>query len=222
MLKARKRISKKEIKEDKLVTLYGQGQLFYKRYGRQIQIGFTAVIAVLVILVLMARSKRSANNEAASQLGIAEFYYVAEQYDQALSDLTTIADTYTGTPAAGKAVYYIGNIYFSRKDLEKAEEYYQKYVKSYGSDLLFTSASLAGIAACRADKQEYSEAADYYQKAWKQNSNGYMAPFYLKEAALCSHLAGDNEKAGNLYRQLKQQYAQSTVADGVDYLIDSM
>ena len=148
MLRPRKRITKREIKEDTLVTVYVRVQRFIQHHSKQFNIGIFVLLAVAIIGVFMIRSKKKAEVVAAGKLGIAEQFYYASNYPRAIDELTKIADTYSGTNAAGTAVFFVANSYFATGDYNNAEKYYKIYLKDYSNSKLFTVSSLAGIAAC--------------------------------------------------------------------------
>ena len=75
MLRPRKRISKREIKEDALVTYYIRVQKFIKQYSKQLNIAFLSFLFIIVVAVLMIRSKRNADITSHAQLGIGEQLY---------------------------------------------------------------------------------------------------------------------------------------------------
>ena len=55
MLKPKKKISKRELKQDSLLTTYMQVTGFYDQYKKQISIGITAFVVVVVALVIFLK-----------------------------------------------------------------------------------------------------------------------------------------------------------------------
>jgi tetratricopeptide (TPR) repeat protein len=219
MLKPRKRITKREIKEDPLVTYYFKVRKFFQTYSKQVNIGLTVVAGLVIISVLMVRSKRNAEFAAAGKLGVAVNYYFSNMYERSIDELTPIIQTYSGTKAAGNATFYLANVYFVLHDFENAKKYYEIYRKKYNDKSSFTSSSLAGIAACLESQEKFLEAAQYYEQAAKTNDVSYQAPFYLKDACRCFALGGNVEKGREICLLIIDKYPESNlVSDAKIYL----
>ena len=218
MLRPRKKISKREIKEDALVTFYFRVQKFIRNYKKQVNIGLVVIVTVSVVGVLMVRSKKKAELTAAGRLGMAEQFYFAANYQKAIEELTPLVETYSGTKAAGTAVFYVANAYFALRDYPQAEKYYQIYVDDYSQNALISASSLAGIAACWESQQEYEKAAGQYEKAWRKYPDVFTAPYNLKDAGRCYALAGNREKAKQMYEHAMERYAESAVIQEVEFL----
>ncbi|HDQ44845.1 MAG TPA: tetratricopeptide repeat protein [bacterium] len=219
MLQPRKKLSKRDIKEDPLVTAYGNAQRWFQNHSKVINIAVIAVIAISVLSVLMARSKRQAELRAEGQLGIVEQYYHFGQYDHAINELTRIINTFSGTRAAGKAAFFAANAYFELHDYDNAERYFRLYADDYGQIDFFTSSSLAGIAACLEHRADDAGAADFYEKAARKFPKLYLAPYQLKNAARCYTKIGQLHKAKALYELIHDKYQDTPVARETEILM---
>lgn len=222
MLRPRKKISKHEIREDGLVTVYVKVQKLYQRYARQTHIGLIAILAVAFISIMMVRSKAKAEQSAAGQMGVAEQVYLTGDWDRAITAMTQIMNTYTGTPSAGKAVYLLGNIYLQQGDNENAERYFRLYIQDYGHMSLYKASSMAGIGAAFENRNQYEEAAVWYQKAAEESRESFYSPFYWKDAGRCFAKAGKAEEGRAAYRQIIENYPESQVTQEAEYLLNSL
>jgi len=222
MLRPRKRITKREIKEDALVTAYFRVQKFIRKYNRQLNIGFVIVVLIGVVSVLMVRSKKKAELAASGKLGIAEQFYYAPDYGRAIDELIQIVNTYSGTNAAGKAAFFLANVYFATEDYGNAERYYRMYLDDYSNSTLFSASSLAGIAACLESQNRYAEAARLYEKAGGKYPDFFEAPFFLKDAGRCYGMAGNREKSKEMYQYIIERYPESSLRHEVAFLSESL
>jgi len=212
MLRPRKKIVKKEIKDDALVTYYFKAQKLFSTYSKQIQIGLITVLVLTVLGVLMVRSKKKADTDASGKLGLVEQYYYMGDYQRAIPEFNTIKDKYSGTPSAGTATFFLANAYVSTGNMDQAEKCYRLYIDNYGQSSVFSASSLAGLAACYESKKQYGQAANLYEKAGEKYSELFSAPFYLKEAGRCYTQANDKAKAKAVYQLLLKKYPDSTPA----------
>lgn len=222
MLRPTKRITKREIKEDPLVTKYFQVRQFIRDYGKQLNVIGLAIVAVVVIVVFMGRSKRTSELSASGRLGIAEQYYYAMDYTRAIDELSSIATTYAGTRAAGTATFFLANSYFATQDYASAEINYRLFIDDYSKNKLFLSSAYAGLAACKETQGQYIEAAGLYERASDVESDSYQAPFYLKEAGRCYMTGQNNEMAKSLYRRIVDEYPDSPVRLDAELLAETL
>ena len=60
MLRPRKHITKKDIKEDTFVTVYLKIRKFVQKHNRYLNIGLLAIPVIVIVAILMVRSKKNA------------------------------------------------------------------------------------------------------------------------------------------------------------------
>ena len=222
MLRPTKKIHRKEIKEDALVTQYVRIRRLYDQHSRTIHIGLIVLLAAAAIGVLMLRSKRAAEVKSQEMLGLAEQAYYMNDYPRVIRDMEPILKNYPGTRAAGTAAFYTANAYFSQNNLNEAEKFFRMVVDHYRQNPLFSASSLAGLAAVEESRNQTTKAAKYYEKAGKQYSELYAAPFYLKEAARCYLAAGDRASALKLLDSILKEHPESAVSEEVQWLKESI
>ncbi len=222
MLRPRKRITRREIKEDALVTTYFKIRKYVQKHSRYLTIGLLAIPIIIIVAMMMVKSKRDAELTATARLGVAMQSYNLSDYSTSIGELTQIVDIYSGTRAAGNAVFYLGNSYFMMEDYTQAKTYYQRYIDDYSDNDLFSISSMGGVAACYESQGHFLEAALQYEKAANRYSNLFNAPFYLKDAARCYQLAEDIEKAKMAYQTIIDRYPESSIEEEVTFILESL
>jgi tetratricopeptide (TPR) repeat protein len=224
MLRPKKKISKKELKEDALITKYVQVTTFYEKHKKNISIGITALV-VLVIASLVYINNRTANNEQAlADLGKVYTYYDNGQYQLAIDGvpernipgLKTIVDNYGGTPSGNLAKFYVANSYYH---LGKHDDALKQFVDFSPAGQLLSVSKLSGIAGCYEAKGMYADAADYFEEAATKYANDISAPENMNNAARDYALAGKKDKAIELYKRLKTRFPTSSFGREVDRYI---
>jgi tetratricopeptide (TPR) repeat protein len=224
MLKPQKSISKKEIKEDRLVTTYFQARKWIEE-NKRIAGYIIAIPFVIAFLVFWWNQRTNERNmEASAMLAKVTPYYDEGRYDLAINGvpqegiqgLQTIVDEYSGTNNGQFAKLYLANSYFGLKNYDKALEYYEDISIS---DKLISASAIAGAAACYEAKEEYEKAATAYEKAASKNMTIAQAPENLQRAALNYAAAGKKEKAVELFQTIKKQFPTSSVARDADLYI---
>ncbi|GIK21063.1 MAG: tetratricopeptide repeat protein [Ignavibacterium sp.] len=221
MLTKQKKLSRKQIKEDKLVEFYYKSQVFFEENKNKIMmyVGAAAVVVIAVILFLNYRSDQ--NEEAGYHLSKVMEMYDSGDYlgaiegrkDTKLLGLKDIVSEYGSTENGETAKIYLANCY---SNLGKADDAF-KYYEDYSGDIdIFISASLAGQASYYALKNEYKKAADLYLKASRVIKKDVRNADYIYQAAVNYFEAGDLEQAKTLFETIKEEYKTSMVVSQVD------
>ena len=187
MFTKRKKISKKQIKEDKLVTSFYEAKSFYQENQSKILIGL-GVIAFLVVAILWYTNKNNEDNSLASiELNRVMPLYDGGSFQEAIDGrsgtnilgLKKIVDSYSGTENGELARVYLANSYYLLGKFDEAKESYDNYS---GSNKILVAAALAGMAACFEAKDNFTDAAASYEKAYKVSEFNSQNPDYLLKA----------------------------------------
>lgn len=223
MLKPKKKITKREIKEDRLVTTYFELQTWFEENKKRLSSLLFGVAIVGAITWFYFNNRANDNLNATAELGEAMKIYDQGNYDlavkgipqQNIRGLEQIVSDYGSTSAGETAKLFLGNCYFAEGQLDKALATYRD--ASVGDKSVAASVQ-AGIAACYEAKGNHSEAAAYYERAASADSRNYHTAENLFHAAENYALAGSKDKASDLVKRLKKDFPTSTYAREVDRL----
>lgn len=222
MLRPKKKLHKKEIKEDALVTRYFQARRLYDRNSKTVNAVLIAVLALAVIGVFMARSRRIEEIKAQSALGDALQSLYMNDTGSLVRKMDDVAKKYAGTRAAGEAAFYAGNALFETGDLKEADQRFAKVTDRHCKNPVFRASSLAGRAAIAESEKRWPDAARLYTEAAERNADLFTAPFYLKEAARCLLAAGDPKSARAVLETLEKKFPESPVKQETAWMKLSM
>ncbi|MBU1880625.1 tetratricopeptide repeat protein, partial [bacterium] len=129
-----KRISKKEIKEDKLVTTYFEARNYWKQnYLNILKIG-GAVLALIILVSFWTSSKRSSEYTASYELGIAMMKSSQGNPAIAADELEQVADRFSGTAAGNEALLFVAQTKRLADQNEEALAAYETYIKKGRKD----------------------------------------------------------------------------------------
>ena len=224
MLTKKKKLSKKEIKQDKLVEIY------YKAYGyfeenRSRMLTYAGIIAVIVFVGIYYVNHKKENNEKAEVL----LAQVMNLYDQGsyleaiegrpsdnITGLKKIVEDYGSTENGETAKIYLANSYDMLGKPDEALKYYSDYD---GDISIYKAASLAGQAGIYAGRKEYVKAADLFKKASRISKTDVLNPDYMLNAGINYISAGKDEEAKELLESIKKDYPTSQAnSKAVEYL----
>ncbi|WP_337872028.1 tetratricopeptide repeat protein [Ignavibacterium sp.] len=221
MLTKRKKLTKKEIKEDKLVEFYYKTQSYIEENKNKVlmYVGAFAIVVVAVIFFLNYRSSR--NEEAGKLLSRVMDLYEQGSYLEAIEGkqgtnlvgLKKIVEDFGSTENGETAKIYLANSYAFLGQSEKALEYYDDYS---GSNDIYKSAALAGQAGYYASKGEYEKSADLFKKAANVSKINPSRPDYLLRAGINYMKAGQRDEAKALFQIIRDDYKTSTAFAQVD------
>ncbi len=221
MAQKKKKITKKEIKEDKLVTYFFETREFIQKYQKQLLIGAAALIVIVVAGILIhnksVENEKTASIELAQIVGnYANFNYQKALYGdtlQAKPGLMKIADEYGSTTPGEIAKLLAGNSFYALGKIDLANQYYTDYS---GSLSLFDAASVAGQSACFEAKSNLQQAGDFYLLASKKDKFNPLNAEYLMRAALNYIKVGKYDSAEKLLNKVQQDYSREKVARDVE------
>lgn len=221
MIQKKKKLSKKEIKEDKLLTFYKTSVNFFEKNKSKIMM-YGIVLVVAAALVYFYTDQKAQQNESAGL----ELSRVMDIYDQGLyleaiegkqgtniKGLKEIVDEYDGTENGETAKIYLANSYAFLGNYDEAFKYYDDYS---GTVDYFVAAALAGQAGYYAMNEDYEKAANLYLKASKVSALNSQNPDYMLNAGIYFLRVGDEEEAKILFSKIKEDYSTSLAYKEVD------
>jgi len=227
MLRPKKKISKRELKQDALVTTYAELTTFYETHKRNISIAVTALVVIIFAVIVYFKNRSDNNEMAMTQLGAVYQLFDAGQYQLAIDGvpernirgLRSIVEDYGSSNAGNIARFYLAGAYYQLGNFDEALKYFEEC--SPVDDIMATS-RLSGIADCSEAKGDYLKAAEYFEKAAAKNSKEVTIAESLNNAARNYARAGEKEKALDLYRRLKKNYPTTTYGRDADRFIEQL
>ena len=221
MLQKKKKLSKKEIKEDKLIEFYNTTLKFFEKYQSKV-LTYAGVIAIVALAVYFYIDQKSDNDEKAG-LELSRIMPLFNQglYLEAIEGrqgtniicLKKLVEDYSGTENGETAKIYLADCYSFLGKYDDAFKYYEDYS---GSIDYFKATSLAGQASYYAMKGDFEKAASMYLNASKQSAVNSQNPDYLLNAGINFLKSGEKEEAKLLFTQIKEDYTTSLAYREVD------
>lgn len=220
MLTKRKKITHRQIKEDKLATSFYELKSFYFENQTKILAGLGILAVIAVAIIWYSNSQKTNNLQASIELSRVMPIYDSGSFQEAIDGrsgtniigLKKIVENYSGTDNGEIAQIYLANAYYFLGKFDEALSNYDDYS---GSNKMMVASALAGIAACHEAKENFEDAAEYYEKAFKAYEfNPMNAEYLLKsggnyikvqkfdEAKAAFDILKDKYKTSQSYREL--------------------
>ncbi len=216
MLKARKKTSRKEIKQDKLVTSYFEAKNWIDKEEnkRKVYIGVGIIAALVIATFFYINHKKKMNDEAEIKLSAVMSFYDQSKFQQAIdgdpaeniTGFKDIVNEYGGSESGQTAKFFLADCQYNLKDYDNALKNYDDYS---GSREILKASALAGMGSIYEIKGDLKKAAEYYEKASKVNKDLVFNQEYIFYSIRCYSHAGDREDAKRLFSALKDKFPKS-------------
>ena len=218
----RKKMTRRELKEDKFIIATMKAKDYLEKNSKLIIRGIIGLIIVAVIVVFFVRSKHEASANAATMLGQVQLKLNAGQQASVMDSLILITERYDGTVAAGKATFLLGKLKWENNDFENAKQYFKEYIDDYSDETVVTQSALAGYADCLVQEENYQQAAEYYERAGKVNPDLPESPEFFFSAAAAYKEAGEFDKAEELAEKIVNDYQNVQIKNKAEILLESL
>lgn len=192
-----------------------QAESFYTKYKKQLNLGGTILLGLILAFFGWKYYISSQENEAQSQMFQAVYYFEADSLSKALNGdgnypgLIEIADDYGLTNAGNLAKFYVGTAFLKQGKYEDAIS----YLKDFSSnDLLVQARAYSLLGDAYMELAQYAEAVNYYHKATNYKPNKEFTPTYMLKLALAQEKNKDNEGALSTYNSVLEKYPNSAAA----------
>ena len=209
MLTPRKRIRKKDLKEDKLVTLYFKSRQWLEENIKYITGGATALLVVILGLLVISHLRQKAGQAASVEFSKASRLYQASDYRNAAVQFTTIVNRSGGTASGKLARFYLAQSLYNTGDYVGAQKQFRKFAASFSADKQIKVTALGGEAACLEQQGKPMEAAVKYEAIFDKFKDLPRASYYLLRAARCYELADNTQKSQALFQKIIDDFPDS-------------
>ncbi|MEJ2542695.1 MAG: tetratricopeptide repeat protein [Calditrichaceae bacterium] len=209
MLNPRKKMTKKEIKEDKFVEVALNAKAYVEDNYKQVSIIVASVFGVILLLMVWNYVHKQNAEESAALLGQAQLEYQNLNYSKAKDFIIRLKEEYPGTDASDQGTFLYANLLYQEKNFEEAKEFYKEFIDSYSGSNILLASGLAGYAACLEKENNFEEAAEYYIRAQKKAKDFIEAPNYLYLAGLNFTTANNYDEARDAFQEIVDDYESS-------------
>lgn len=221
MLTKRKKLSRKEIREDGLITFYYKAVGLYGTYKQNFLIGGIAVIVLAAAAFFYIQQKKSNNEKANIELSRVIPVFDAGMYLEAIQGnpgskvigLKKIVAEYGNSETGEISKVYLAHAY---SYLGKVDEALKNYEDYDGNNDLFKAAAFAGEAACYESKNDNEKAAELYRKASSVTEENALNPQYMLFSGINLLKAKKISEAKKIFERIKKDFPATTSGREVD------
>ncbi len=213
MLKPRKRLTKREMKEDKFITFASNATDFLQQNWKQIAMGIAAVVVIIGGGTGWIKYRQARQHTAQEQLVEATIAEQEGKVDRAEEGYAQVVSQFGRTQAGIEAHTLLGALQFSRGKFDEAMATYRKALDRVGADPLKAFAAYSGVGACLEEQGKSEEAAIQYRSYAQKYPRSPFAPEALSDAARCFVQADHSDEAKATWEQIVHTYPKSQAAN---------
>ena len=193
----RGKVTKEELRKDPILEFITKVMNYVVKDREKVLWGFVIIIAAFVAGYFFFSSGSGAPPQVKLSYIQAVSLYMSGDTTNSVEIFRNLAQTASSKIEGKRSLYYLGDFYLRQGNIEEAERYYQRFLKSKPHDPLLESGAYAALGSIALSKGNPQKALQDYlsQKA-----------LYLYKAALAAEAAGDYKKALDFLEEFEQKY----------------
>ncbi len=196
------KLTKRQMKEDPLVTAAFRATEVWERFGRTILIVAGGILLVGLLVFFVLRTRAQSEQRALGDLFRAMVAMSQGDASSATPMLREIVDNSPGTGAARNAMLLLGDALMAQRNPKEAVTWYQKYLDKAGGDRERARAGYLGLGAALEDSGQFGPAADAYAEAVERGRSDNERGRAMLSQARSLVRAGQTRKAIELYEKI--------------------
>lgn len=205
-------------------TAFDRAERYFNENRKSLLIIVGAVVGLVAVFFAWKNFYQKPREKAAEDKSWrAEQMFIADSFAKALKGgkgdtlgFERIIKDYGSTSKGNLAQYYTGISLLHTGKYKEAIE----HLKEFESDDMFVGTiAIGAIGDAYMELNQADEAISYYLKAAQRDPNVFTSPIYLKKAGIAYEDKKQNDKALEIYRQIKKDYPNSPEAALIDKYI---
>ncbi len=205
MLRSHKKLTRKELKQDRLVIITAQAVDYLRKSWPKIVSTILGVVIVIALAFFIVRGRERSELNAYD----AALKALQNGAPEAIDLLARYTDKYQGSERAAEATMRIANYYYANKDYVNAEKYYRLYLNKYSKDPIFGYNAYNGLGGILEENGKLAEAGKLYEEFIQKYSNTPFVSIMHLNAGKSYLAAGDTSSALRNFSKIVDNHADS-------------
>lgn len=203
-----------------------KSEAFIEKNLKPILIGLVAVIVIVAGIFIWKNHMKKVEVEAQVAIRTSQTLFAQQQWENALNGdgvnvgFLRVIDEYSGTKTANLAKLYAAICYANTEKYDEAIKMFEGF--SPAGDLLVSPSAVAALGNCYAEKGDAAKGAKVLEEAAKSADNDAVSPVFMVQAANLYKSLNQNDKAIQLYQNVKTKYPRSPLSSQMDKYIEEL
>ncbi|HDM89820.1 MAG TPA: tetratricopeptide repeat protein [candidate division WOR-3 bacterium] len=202
----RGKVTKEELRKDPILEFITKVMNYVVRNREKVLWGVVIIIAAFVAGYFFFSSGSGAPPQVKLSYIQAVSLYMSGDTTNSVEIFRNLAQTASSKIEGKRSLYYLGDFYLRQGNIEEAERYYQRFLKSKPHDPLLESGAYAALGSIALSKGDPQKALQDYLRAEELAPFESQKALYLYKAALAAEAAGDYKKALDFLEEFEQKY----------------
>lgn len=200
-----KRIKRKQLKEDELITTVGKIIRFAKKRSKEL---FALGVAVVLFILIFAGARllNIQNVKKESRL-LSQIIELNSKLDETPENVEKLKELAGKGKFSRLAYLFLASYWVEREDFDKAEASLQKIIKGKKDIFYYQAQDL--LAQIYTKRKDFDKAIDIYKKIEEKNPKEYALDVILFHQAEAFEQKGDIKKALALYKKVQEEFPQT-------------
>lgn len=213
---------KHKIKEDRFIESLMRFRTWVEQNTRQLSTAGAVVLVILVVGLLVFKSRQNRGVRAHHTFGKAMMAIQKRDTTTAISHFKQLVKEFNNTSHAAMSSFFLGSVYYDKKNYALAKDYFTRNTKQYGEYELLKGAALRGLGNCAVQEKDYAGAIGLYQRFLKECPQHYLVPEALLSLGEC-HIKQNNQAASEqAFRRVMKEYPGSAESNTARNLLASL
>lgn len=208
-----------EAKEDKFQEFITKIVSLYYHQRQKFLIGVGIIVVAIVAIIVIVSSHGKENPEVQLRFTEALGLYSVNQMEQAEEKFTDFTRRFGSHILSAKAHFYLGNIFYSRQEYDKALKEFQRAAGKLKKDPVLGPASLMAIGNCYEEMQNIKKAMEIYETVYKKYKKSALGQEALLASARCAKDLNDLQRAEKLYQQAVKELPPGETAEQAKFYL---
>ncbi|MEA1996520.1 MAG: tetratricopeptide repeat protein [Gemmatimonadota bacterium] len=214
----RKRITKKQLKEDAFVSTAFEASHYIQENLTSIILSIVGVIALAGVVFLFINYRTQQANESALAMFKADGLYMNGQYALAAADFEKVAEDFSGSTVANKAVFFAGDSYYKAGEYEQALARFEQCREELSGDDPLMVNCLVGLAASYEGLENLEKAIELYREAIQAAEYDFQKIEISRTLSIALEAAGKNREAVETLDRIIQDYPDNSFSGEITEL----
>jgi tetratricopeptide (TPR) repeat protein len=163
----RKRLKKRQMKEDQLVTTALKVSNFVQERFSHVITGVVVLIVIVAIVLFASQARKNSGRAAERDFAVAMNQYQTGQLEQAGTAFASLADQHSGRRSGKAAMYFLGETRMAQYRYQEALEAYDRYLDKAGDSGEFSHPAMIAKGLCYEGLGQFRMAAELMDSASK-------------------------------------------------------
>lgn len=203
-----KRIKRKQLKKDELITTVGKIINFVKKRAREL-IAVGVVIVLVILIFAGARLIKIQNVKKESRL-LAQILKLDSELDENSENIENLKKLASKGKFSRLAYLRLASYWVEKGDFDKAEQSLLKVAQGERDIFYYQAQDL--LAQIYIKRKDFDKAIDIYKKIEEENPKEYTLDAVLFHKAEALEQKGDIEEALSLYKKVQEEFPQTYFA----------